>query len=254
MANPVLTSKFDERRNRRRTVDTQRLPGDLDSPIVDEMTFGGSVRATVTLLGITLVGALIGWITTESDAFAGWILPVALGALVIAIATTFRPHWARVTGPIYAVAEGAVLGAITHVMEAEFEGIALQALLATGATFVVMLVLWATRTIRVTDRLRSVIVGATLAILGFYLLSLVLALFGVEAPLVWDTGPIGILFSAVVVGVAAFNLLLDFDLIEKGVESRAPAYMDWYAAFGLLVTIVWLYLEILRLISKVRSD
>ncbi len=201
-------------------------------------------------------GAAVGWSITDADtspSFPGWLIFVLLGALVVAMVTIFRPRIARITGPIYAVAEGLVLGAITRVYEVAFEGIALQALLATGATVLVMLVLWATRTIRVTERLRSVVLGATVAVFAFYLISIVMSLFGFSAPLVWDTGVLGIGFSLVVVAIAAFNLLLDFDLIEKGVAARAPAYMDWYAAFGLIVTIVWLYLEILRLIAKLRD-
>ena len=110
------------------------------------------------------------------------------------------------------------------------------------------------RTITTRDQLRSAVIGATLGVLAFYVISLLMSLFGFSAPLVWDTGPIGIGFSLVVIAIAAFNLLLDFDLIERGVRAQAPAYMDWFAAFGLVITIVWLYLEILRLLAKLRSD
>ena len=116
-----------------------------------------------------------------------------------------------------------------------------------------MATLFATRTIVVTDRMRSIVIGATAAIFVFYLISLLLSLFGVEMPLVWDGGPLGILFSLGVIVLAAFNLLLDFDLIEKGIAAGAPRWMEGYAAFGLLVTVVWLYLEILRLLGKIRD-
>ena len=116
-----------------------------------------------------------------------------------------------------------------------------------------MLVLFVTRTIRVTQRVRGVIIGATLGIFLFYLGSFLLSLFGVGIPLVWDDGPIGIGFSLLVVGIASFNLMLDFDMIERGVVAGAPKYLEWYSAFGLMVTIVWMYIEMLRLIAKVRN-
>jgi uncharacterized YccA/Bax inhibitor family protein len=119
--------------------------------------------------------------------------------------------------------------------------------------FAVMLFLYASRIIKVTQRLRSIVVGATLGILAFYVVSLVGSMFGWNMPLVWDSGPLGILFSLVVAGVAAFNLLLDFDLIENGVRANAPEWMNWFAAMGLMVTLVWLYLEILRLLGKIQS-
>ncbi len=258
MANPVLDRRFGPKRTMQAGVDAGFQIPDTVGPIADDvMTFGGSVRASAILLGLVFAGAAVGWTVTEVETdpvFPGWLLIALLGALAVAIVTIVRPQLARITGPIYAVAEGLVLGAITRVYEVAFEGIALQALLATGATVLVMLVLWATRTIRVTEKLRSVVMGATLAVFAFYVISLLMSLFGFTAPLVWDTGPLGIGFSLVVIGIAAFNLLLDFDMIERGVASRAPAYMDWFAAFGLVVTIVWLYIEILRLLAKLRSD
>ena len=258
MANPVLNRSFGTNRTINSGLDAGFQVPTTVGPVTDDvMTFGGSIRASGILLALVFAGAAVGWSITDAEVtprFPGWLIFVLLGALVVAMVTIFRPQIARITGPIYAVAEGVVLGAITRVYEVAFEGIALQALLATGATVLVMLVLWATRTIRVTDRLRSVVLGATVAVFAFYLISIVMSLFGFSAPLVWDTGVLGIGFSLVVVAIAAFNLLLDFDLIEKGVAARAPAYMDWYAAFGLIVTIVWLYLEILRLLAKLRSD
>ena len=175
-----------------------------------------------------------------------------IGVFVLAIVTAFRPRIAVVTGPIYAVTMGALVGSISHIYDAQFEGIVLQAILATAAVFVTMLVLFVTRTIRVTQRMRGIVIGATLGIALFYVVSIVLALFGTSIPLVWDSGPIGILFSVVVVAIAAFNLMLDFDMIERGVVARAPKYLEWYGAFGLMVTIIWMYIEILRLISKTR--
>ena len=228
-------------------------------PIVEEtMTIGGVGRATGTLFAVLFAAAILGWAAVDSGGASptvpGWLLPAILVALVVAIATVVRPQWAPWTAPLYAIIEGALLGAISHVYEAAFDGIVVQAILATGVTFAVMLILYVTRTIRVTERVRSVIVGATIAIFAFYLVSIVLSFFGTTVPLVWDSGALGIGFSLVVIAVAAFNLLLDFDLIERGSEAGMPEHMNWYAAFGLLVTIVWLYLEILRLLAKLQRD
>lgn len=228
-------------------------------PIVEEtMTIGGVGRATGMLFGLLLAAAIFGWAAVDSGGpsptVPGWLLPAILVALVVAIATVFRPQWAPWSAPIYAVIEGALLGAISHVYEAAFDGIVVQAILATGVTFAVMLTLYVTRTIRVTARLRSIVVGATIAIFAFYLVSILLSFFGTTVPLVWDAGPLGIGFSLIVIAIAAFNLMLDFDLIEKGSDAGMPEYMNWYAAFGLLVTIVWLYLEILRLLAKLQRD
>ena len=167
--------------------------------------------------------------------------------------TAFQPKLARVTGPLYALTMGAFVGSLSRAYSTFYDGIVLQAILATAAVFVVMLVLFTTRTIKVTNRLRSTVIGATFGIALFYLASIVLSLFGADMPFVWDSGFFGIAFSVFVVGVAAFNLLLDFDLIERGVAAGAPKYMEWYGAFGLMVTIIWMYLEILRLLAKLRE-
>ena len=177
-------------------------------------------------------------------------LLIVLGVL---IATVLRPQWVRVTGPIYSLAMGVLVGAISSIYSDLWEGIVLQAVLATFAVFVAMLFLYATRIIKVTQRLRSTIILATAGIFVFYLISIGLALFGVNIPFVWDGGWFSILLSTFIVGVAAFNLLLDFDLIERGIREAAPAWMNWFAAFGLMVTIIWLYLEILRLIALTRD-
>ena len=162
------------------------------------------------------------------------------------------------TAPIYAALEGVFLGALSQIIEMRFHvrypGIALQAVgLTAGVTFV-MLFIYATGLIRVTDKLRSGIVMATGALCLFYLITMVMSFFGAQMPLVWSASPMGIGFSLLVVGLAAFNLLLDFDFIEKAAEYGAPKYMEWYGAFGLMVTLVWLYLEVLRLLRKLADQ
>ncbi|MEO7836712.1 MAG: Bax inhibitor-1/YccA family protein [Acidimicrobiales bacterium] len=176
-----------------------------------------------------------------------------LGAIGLAIATIFRPQWARFTAPAYALLEGLVVGAISKVYETYFDGIVLQAIGATVAVLAVMLFLHATRIIKVTDRFRTVVVAATGAIFLVYMVDMVLRLFGANVPFIHETGGIGILISVAIVIVAALNLSLDFDFIERGVKAGAPKATEWFAGFGLLLTLVWLYLEMLRLLSKLQS-
>jgi len=231
------------------------------SPIVTgadrAMTIGGTAGKTGVLLALVLISGAWGWNQIDPVGgtvdIPGWWWIVMIAAFVLAIVTAFKPAIAIVTGPLYAIAMGVVIGAISHIYDAQFDGIVLQAILATAAVFIVMLVLFVTRTIKVTNRLRGVIIGATFGIMLFYLASILMSFFGVNIPLVWDSGAFGIGFSVLVVGIAAFNLMLDFDLIERGVEAGAPRSYEWYGAFGLMVTIIWLYIEMLRLISKVRD-
>jgi uncharacterized YccA/Bax inhibitor family protein len=184
---------------------------------------------------------------------AGWAIGASLTGLVVAIATIVRPRWSPITAPIYALVEGVVLGVVSMWFETSYPGIAIQAVALTFGVLGAMLVLYTTRVIRVTQRFRTGVLAATLAIAGVYLVSLLLGLFGVRVPFLYDASPLGILISLAIVVVAALNLVLDFDLIERGARSGAPAYMEWYAAFGLLVTLVWLYLELLRLLGRLRS-
>lgn len=236
----------------------------------DTMRLNGTLTASAILLGIVIVAAVFGWrsvtFVTETELidgqfepvqranFPGWAIIAMLGALGVGILTAFKPRFAVVTGPIYAVLMGLVAGAMSAVFNAEYEGIVGQALALTAGVFVMMLFLYATRIIRVTEKLRMGIVAATGAIALVYLVSLGLRLiFDVQVPFLHDSSPLGILISLVIVGVAAFNLLLDFDFIERGVQMGAPKHMEWYGAFGLMVSLIWLYLEILRLLAKMRE-
>jgi uncharacterized YccA/Bax inhibitor family protein len=223
----------------------------------DTMTIGGTVSAAAVLLVILLAGAWVGWAQVDPSAeqirLPGWLLPAVLVGLGIAILTVFKPKLARFTGPVYAVVEGLLLGAISHVYHLAYDGIVVQAVGLTAGVFLLLLFLYATRVIKVTDNLRMGIVAATGAVFLVYMVSLVLRLFGVDVPFIHDSGPVGILFSLVVVVIASLNLVLDFDFIEQGAARGAPKYMEWYGAFGLVVTLVWLYLELLRLLSKLRD-
>jgi uncharacterized YccA/Bax inhibitor family protein len=228
------------------------------------MTYGGTFTANLVYFVLLLAGGWFGWqgvtettvvtdeltgATTYSIHLPDWLFIVALVAFGIAMVTIFKPKIAVFTGPIYAAAEGAVLGAISAMYNAQFDGIVLQAVLATMSVFAVMLFLYATRLIRVTKRLRMMIVGAMLGILVLYLGTFIVSLFGGNVTFLDEPSAFSIGLSLLIVGVASFNLMLQFDFIESAVEARVPRYMEWYAAFGLMIALVWLYLEILRLLA-----
>ena len=217
------------------------------------------MTATGVMFVLLLAGGVFGWravdapLEGQSVQFPGWIILPALAAFALVLVGTFKPTTARIVGPIYAVLEGIFLGAISHAYELRYEGLVVQAIGATAAVFAAMWFLYATRIIKVTDKFRRVIVGATMGIALFYGVALIMRLFGAEAPFINSPSGLGIGFSVLVVGVAAFNLMLDFDMIEKGTEAGLPKHMEWFCAMGLMVTIVWLYLEILRLLAKLQS-
>jgi uncharacterized YccA/Bax inhibitor family protein len=222
----------------------------------DTMTLNGVVWASGALLVLLVAAGVFGWNsvdhTLDTVTIPGWLPLVLFGGLGMAILTIFKPKLARFTAPIYALLEGALLGAISALYNASYDGIVVQAVALTIGVFAVMLFLFATRIIKVTDKLRMGIIAATGAIMLVYVANMILSLFDAEIPFLHSTGAMGIGISLLIVGVAAFNLLLDFDFVERGVEAGAPRYMEWYAAFGLLVTLIWLYLELLRLLAKLQ--
>ena len=215
---------------------------------------GTSVKALI-LLAIAVATAAVAWTQMGQQSVSGAVLIGSLiGGTILAFATMFKPTWAPVTAPLYAACEGFFLGAISNVLNSRFPGIAAQAVAMTfGVTFL-MLFLYTSRTIRVTPRLTKGIIAATGAIFLVYMVSFVLQFFGIQVPYIHGAGPIGIAFSVFVVGLAAFNLLLDFDFIEAQSDRGAPKTMEWYGAFALMVTLVWLYLEVLRLLAKLQSN
>jgi uncharacterized YccA/Bax inhibitor family protein len=257
MANPALNEKTFAPERVRNLDPGAVFDTAAAEPWRSRMTLDGVVVRSATLFPVLLVTAWLGWRSverTELDVrLPAWLLPALLVGLGIAVLTVFKPKLSPYTAPAYAAVEGLVVGAISSMYDFRFDGIVLQAVMLTGAVFVIMLGLYTTRVVRVTDRLRKAVLVATLAVVAVYLVSIVLGLFGADVPMIHENGPVGILFSLAVVGIASFNLLLDFDLIERGVAAGAPKWMEWYAAFGLLVTLVWLYLELLRLLSKLRS-
>jgi uncharacterized YccA/Bax inhibitor family protein len=184
----------------------------------------------------------------------GYVMVAAIVAFVAAIVTSFKPKLARFTSLIYAAAQGVVLGVVSHMYDLQFNGIVVQAVLGTLGVFVVMLVLFGLRVLRATPRFTKGVIAATFGVMFIYLIGFVMSLFGVDLGF-WGTSgsPLGIIISVVVCIVAALNLILDFEFIEQGTKQGLPAYMDWYAGFGLMVTLVWLYLEMLRLLARLQS-
>ncbi|MEQ9453972.1 MAG: Bax inhibitor-1/YccA family protein [Phycisphaeraceae bacterium] len=219
------------------------------------MTITGSCLKTLSMFGLVMIAGSFTWDMAMSGSpnAQAWLFGGAIGGLIVGILTCFKPNLAPITAPIYAVLQGLFLGGISAMYNAQFQGIVLQAVMLTMAVACAMAALYAFRIIRVTTMVRGIIVSATLAVMLVYLASFVLGMFGAGIPFLHDTGPLGIGISLVIVGIAAFNLLLDFDFIEKGSAQGLPKWAEWYAAFGLMVTLIWLYLEVLRLLSKLRS-
>ena len=241
--NPALSSK---------TFETLRVPL---SERANAMTVSGTVNKCFLLLFLVLLGASFTWRMALGEAHSG-VIPWMMGGLLIgfifAMVTVFKKEWAPYTSPIYALAEGLALGGISAIYENQYPGIVIQAVGLTFATLFCLLMAYKSGLIKVTENFRLGIVAATGAICLVYLANFVMGFFGVQMPYLHDSGPIGIGISVVIVIVAALNLVLDFDFIESGAEQGAPKYMEWYGAFGLIVTLVWLYLEMIRLLSKAR--
>ena len=223
-------------------------------PGTDAMTLGGTVNKTALSLFILLISASYIWNRGPADpALPLWIVGGVIGGLIVAIATVFKKTWAPITTPLYAAFEGVALGGISVIFEARYPGIVSQAVFLTFGTLGALLLAYRSGLVKATENFKLGVVAATGGIALLYLISFVLGFFGVSVPLIHSSGTWGILFSLFVVVIAALNLVLDFDFIETGVERGAPKYMEWYGAFGLLVTLVWLYLEILRLLAKMQS-
>ena len=238
--NPVFGNKFE---------------GDAqfrDLPMSEKMTLDGTVNKTGILLALCFATAAISWnIPNPILMFTG----MGIGT-VLALVTIFRPTMATTTAPIYAASQGLFLGGITVLFEAQFPGIAIQAIGLTFGTLASLLVCYKTGIIKPTENFRLMIVSATAGIALLYIVNIGMMVFGGGSGIgfIHSNGIMGIGFSLFVVGIAALNLVLDFDFIEQGSENGLPKHMEWFGAFSLMVTLVWLYLEILRLLAKLRSN
>jgi uncharacterized YccA/Bax inhibitor family protein len=229
-----------------------------DIAAAGRMTLSGTVNKTGILLLCSIATAAWTWrlyLQSAGDATAvsGVMIGGLIGGFIVAMITIFKKEWAPITAPIYALLEGLALGGLSAIFETRYPGIGIQAVSLTFGTLAVLLLAYTSGWIKVTDKLRLGIVAATGGIAVFYLLEMLLSFFHIYFTSINGNGLIGIGFSLVVVVIASLNLVLDFDFIEQGVQRGAPKYMEWYGAFGIIVTLVWLYLEILRLLSKMRS-
>jgi len=216
------------------------------------MTVQGAVQKTGILLGIVSLTAGFAWDRSKglhADASV-WILAGVVIGLIAALVTIFKKEWSPVSAPIYAAAEGLLLGGISATLDTRFPGIALQACMLTFGTLFGLLGAYRLGWVRATEQFKAVVMVGTMAVALVYLVSMVVNLFGAQVPFIHSSGTIRILFSVAVVVLAAMNLILDFDFMEQAAAAGSPRYMEWYAAFGLMVSLIWLYMEILKLLAK----
>jgi uncharacterized YccA/Bax inhibitor family protein len=220
------------------------------------MTLSGTVNKTGILLICAIATAGWTWHQFLQTRDVADVVPLMLagviGGFICAMVTVFKKEWSPVTAPVYALLEGLALGGISAAFDLRYPGIGIQAVSLTFGTLFVLLLAYSSGVIKVTQKFRLGVVAATGGIFLFYVMQMLLGFFGVRFAAINGSGVIGIGFSLIVVAVAALNLVLDFDFIEQGVQSGAPKYMEWYGAFGIMVTLVWLYLEILRLLAKMN--
>ncbi len=231
-----------------------------DLSVIDDgnaMTIQGVVNKSFILLALVLISSFHVWklffTTGAVQSVTPWMLVGGIGGFVVALITVFNKKIAGITAPIYALLEGLVLGGISAMVEARYPGLVIQAVFLTFGTLFSLLVLYKSGFIKVTENFKLGIIAATGGIMLVYMVSFILGLFGVNVGLIHGNGLISIGFSLFVVVIAALNLVLDFDFIENGASQGAPKYMEWYAAFGLMVTLIWLYIEILRLLVKLQN-
>ena len=230
----------------------------LNASETEIMTESGTMNKFFMLCLLVVASASFTWSAFyQGKDVTSWMWMGAIGGFIVALITIFKPMWSSFLAPIYALLQGVFVGAISATYNYAFETIApniiTQAVALTFGVVIAMFVLYRFRVIKATQRFKSIVITATMGIAIFYLIAIVLRMFSVNIAFLHEGSALGIGFSLIVVAIAALNLILDFDMIENGVAMGAPKYMEWYGAFGLIVTIVWLYLEILRLLSKLNS-
>jgi len=221
------------------------------------MTISGTVNKAGILMLCVFATAAYSWnqfyTTGDASSIGGLTIVGLIGGLIAAVVTIFKKEWSPISAPIYALFEGLFLGAFSAMLEVRYPGIAIESVALTFGTCFCLLIAYRSGLIQPTQKFQMGIVAATGGIALIYFGSMLLSLFHVQVPGIFGSGPIGIIFSLVVVCIAALNLILDFNFIEQGARGGAPKYMEWYGAFGLMVTLIWLYLEIVRLVSKLRD-
>ncbi len=227
------------------------------APEGERMTLAGTVNKTAILLALCFCTAMYAWGRFYSTGNPAEIMPLVLtggiGGFVMCLVTVFKKEWSGITAPIYALLEGLFVGGVSAIFEVKYPGIVIQAVGLTFGTLFCLLLAYKSGLIKATENFKLGVVAATGGIALLYLVSFAMSFFGKSIGFIHEGGMFGILFSGFVVVIAALNLVLDFDFIENGAEKGAPKYMEWFGAFGLTVTLVWLYLEILRLLSKLRK-
>ncbi len=217
------------------------------------MTINGTINKTGLMLLLVIAAASYTWkmVMGSNPAIAGtFAIAGAIGGFIMALVTVFSPKSSPFTAPVYAILEGLFLGAISAIINAAYPGVAFQAVLLTIGTLFTMLFLYRSGRIRATPRFRRGVMMATGAVFFAYMISWIMSLFGMPVGFIYSAGPLGILVNLVIIVIAALNLIMDFDFIEKGSQMAAPKYMEWYGAFGLMVTLIWLYIEFLRLLAR----
>ena len=222
---------------------------------VDTMTERGTLNKFGFLMIMVIASASFTWsaFAQGKDVF-GWVIGAAIVGFILALVICFKPKWSGYLAPAYGLVEGVFVGGISayynYAFAEQAPGIVMQAVGLTFGVVIAMYLLYRFGIIKATQKFKTIIFTATAGIAVFYLLAFILRFFGIQMPLIHESTGIGIAFSFFVVAIAALNLILDFDMIENGVRMGAPKFMEWFGAFGLLVTIVWLYIEILRLLGK----
>lgn len=246
--NPTLSQKI-----------FSRSTGEVSTEV---MTVRGTINKFGFLLLMVLAGAAFVWnkyydqllMETAAQSVMPYLWVGMIGGLICALTISFKPNWSGYIAPAYGILEGLFLGALSAVVNDAFQerypGLVMQAVGLTFGVAIAMFLLYNFRIIKATEKFKSIIISATMGIAVFYLITLVLRMFGVNMPFMYDSSALGIGISLFVIAIAALNLILDFDMIEKGADMGAPKFMEWYGAFGLLVTMVWLYLEILKLLMR----
>ena len=246
--NPTLSQKI-----------FSRSAGEVSAEV---MTVRGTINKFGFLLLMVLGGAAFTWskyydqllVQTAAQSVMPYLWIGMIGGLICALVITFKPNWSGYIAPAYGILEGLFLGALSAIVNDAFQerypGLVMQAVGLTFGVAIAMFLLYNFRIIKATEKFKSIIISATMGIAVFYLITLVLRMFGVNMPFMYDSSVLGIGISLFVIAIAALNLILDFDMIEKGADMGAPKFMEWYGAFGLLVTMVWLYLEILKLLMR----
>lgn len=239
-SNPVMAGRIFEK----------EASGSVTSNI---MTINGTINKTGLMILLVIAAASYTWSMVMGENISGattFAVVGGIGGFITALVTVFRPKSSPISAPVYAILEGLFLGSISAIINARYPGVAFQAILLTIGTLFTMLLLYRSGRIRATDRFRRGVFMATGAVFFAYLMSWILSLFGMQVGYMHSAGPLGIIINLVVIVIAALNLILDFDFIEKGAAMSAPKYMEWYGAFGLMVTLIWLYIEFLRLLSR----